>query len=83
MDAQTEATDCSEHVVIQQQRAKYRLFSVVEHVGEYAHRGHYVSYSMDSDDNWKYFDDMRVQSRDIDGILEDTQAYILFYELIQ
>ena len=29
---------------------RYRLFSVVEHIGNYAHRGHYVSYTMDSDD---------------------------------
>lgn len=29
---------------------QYRLFSVVEHMGQFAHRGHYVSYTMDSDD---------------------------------
>jgi len=29
---------------------RYRLFSVVEHMGIHAHRGHYVSYTMDSDD---------------------------------
>ena len=31
-------------------RAQYRLFSVVEHIGLYAHRGHYISHTMDSDD---------------------------------
>lgn len=62
---------------------QYRLFSIVEHVGQFAHRGHYVSYTMDSDDQWKKFDDERVQARNLDTILDDTQAYILFYELIQ
>lgn len=33
-----------------QSAPKYRLFSVIEHIGQYAHRGHYVSYTMDSDD---------------------------------
>jgi ubiquitin C-terminal hydrolase len=55
---------------------------VVEHIGEFAHRGHYVCYAMDSEDHWKCFDDQRVTDRDIDSVLEDTQAYILFYELI-
>lgn len=62
---------------------KYRLFSVVEHIGAFASRGHYVSYTMDSDDQWKKFDDERVQARHLETVLEDTQAYILFYELIQ
>ena len=62
---------------------QYRLFSVVEHLGQHAHRGHYVSYTMDSDDQWKKFDDEKMQVRDLDSILDDTQAYILFYELIQ
>ena len=29
-------------------KPQYRLFSVVEHIGYYAHRGHYVSHTMDS-----------------------------------
>lgn len=62
---------------------KYRLFSVVEHIGIHAHRGHYVSYTMDSDDQWKKFDDDKIQVRDIETVLDDTQAYILYYELIQ
>lgn len=36
---------------------EYRLFSVVEHVGEFAHRGHYINYALDSDDEWQKFDD--------------------------
>lgn len=65
------------------QQPSYRLFSVVEHVGAFAHRGHYVSYTMDSDDQWKKFDDNLVQVRDLDTVLDETSAYILFYELIQ
>ena len=38
---------------------------------------------MDSDDQWKKFDDEKVQARELETILDDTQAYILFYELIQ
>ena len=29
---------------------KYRLYSVVQHLGKQATRGHYISYTMDSDD---------------------------------
>ena len=39
---------------------RYRLFSVVEHLGGQANRGHYISYTMDSDDQWKKFDDTSV-----------------------
>ena len=28
---------------------EYRLFSVVEHVGQFASRGHYISYTLDSE----------------------------------
>lgn len=28
---------------------EYRLFSVVEHIGQFASRGHYISYTMDSE----------------------------------
>lgn len=64
------------------QAAQYRLFSAVEHIGDYAHRGHYVSHTMDSGDNWRCFDDERVKARTLDTVLDTTQAYILFYELI-
>jgi hypothetical protein len=31
-------------------KREYRLFSVVEHLGEFAHRGHYINYALDSED---------------------------------
>ncbi len=37
-------------VQVQYKPTQYRLFSVVEHLGEFAHRGHYVAYTMDSED---------------------------------
>jgi len=61
---------------------EYRLFSVVEHVGNFASRGHYICYNLDSEDNWILFDDNKVKKRDLDSVL-DSQAYILFYELIE
>lgn len=60
---------------------QYRLFSVIEHQGQYATSGHYVSYTMDADDQWQCFDDLRVNAKALDSVL-DAQAYILFFELV-
>ena len=49
---------------------KYRLFSVVEHIGHQATSGHYVSYTMDSDDSWKRFDDNHVKNVELDTVLD-------------
>lgn len=54
---------------------------MVEHIGTKVGSGHYVSYTMDSDDNWKRFDDKRITAVGLDTVL-DVSAYILFYELI-
>ena len=62
----------NENRQVRKQAPQYRLFSVVEHLGQHAHRGHYVSYTMDSDDQWKKFDDDKVQVRDLETVLEDT-----------
>ena len=55
---------------------------MVEHIGTKATSGHYVSYTMDSEDNWKRFDDKHIRSVGLNTVL-DVNAYILFYELIQ
>ena len=39
---------------------KYRLFSVVEHIGTKASSGHYVSHTMDCEDHWKKMDDRNI-----------------------
>lgn len=49
-------------------KKEYRLYSVVEHIGEWAHRGHYINYALDSEDQWKKFDDTKVNVRDLETI---------------
>jgi ubiquitin C-terminal hydrolase len=61
---------------------RYRLYSVVEHVGERVDRGHYVCCAMDADNTWQHFDDVKVSERDLSSVLHQSQAYVLFYELI-
>ena len=63
-------------------KTQYRLFSVVEHIGKQSTQGHYISYTMDSDDQWIKFDDTKVKPVNLDTILSQSQAYILFYELM-
>ena len=63
-------------------KKEYRLFSVVEHIGEWAHRGHYINYALDANDDWKKFDDTKINVRDLDSVQNTAQAYILFYELV-
>ena len=43
-------------------RIEYRLFSVVEHIGNRSSQGHYISYTMDSEDQWMKFDDTRIRA---------------------
>ena len=71
----------NENLQYQKGAPEYRLYSVVEHLGQHAHRGHYISYTMDSEDLWRRFDDQKIQYRELESVL-DAQAYILFYELI-
>jgi ubiquitin C-terminal hydrolase len=65
------------------QNRRYRLFSVVEHIGDYAHKGHYVCYSLDSNNKWMKFDDKKVSEKEYRYITSSVQAYMLLYELIQ
>ena len=64
------------------QNRRYRLFSVVEHIGKHAHRGHYVCFSLDSNNQWMKFDDTKVSVKEYSYITNNAQAYMLFYELI-
>ena len=40
-------------------KRNYRLFSVVEHIGKLATRGHYVCYTLGAGDEWIKFDDRK------------------------
>jgi len=56
---------------------------VVEHIGQLATRGHYVCFTLDSHNDWIKFDDHRWSQKDEEDLLVESQAYVLFYELIQ
>jgi ubiquitin C-terminal hydrolase len=60
---------------------KYKLFSVVEHKGREAVRGHYISYARDGND-WNMYDDKEVK-RSPKVLVENCQAYMLFYSLFK
>lgn len=62
---------------------QYRLFSVINHRGMEASKGHYVSWALDSSNQWILYDDNKVKKapNGIDSVL-NSQAYLLFYEKI-
>ena len=60
---------------------QYRLFSVVEHKGVQLSKGHYVTYILDANNNWVLYDDDKFRTVNKDRVF-DSQAYLLFYELI-
>ena len=53
-------------------KRKYRLFSVVEHIGQFANRGHYVCYTLDSHNDWIKFDDKRFINKPYEDIKNDA-----------
>lgn len=60
----------------------YRLYSIVEHIGNTGRKGHYVCYTLDSNNDWIKFDDNKWRRNDIKDIQNEVQAYMLWYELI-
>lgn len=46
----------------QGKRREYRLFSVVNHKGTEATKGHYVCYTLDSRNEWVFYDDHKMKS---------------------
>lgn len=64
-------------------KRNYRLFSVVEHIGKFATRGHYVCYTLGAVDEWMKFDDRKYTEHQYSMIQNNVQAYMLMYELIQ
>jgi ubiquitin carboxyl-terminal hydrolase 16/45 len=60
---------------------KYRLFGVVEHMGNLK-SGHYVAYVRTGDDSWAYTSDSQTQAVAQEKVL-GAQASLLCYEQIQ
>lgn len=60
-------------------RAKYRLVSVICHIGQSRHSGHYTAI-VNSENNIYGFNDSKVHKR---KLISGCNAYILFYERIE
>lgn len=56
---------------------------MVNHRGTEATKGHYVSWALDSNNDWILYDDNKVKKapNGLDSVL-NSQAYLLFYEKI-
>ena len=56
---------------------------MINHRGIEATKGHYVSYALDSKNEWILYDDNKVKKapHGLDSVL-NSQAYLLFYEKI-
>ena len=54
---------------------------MVEHKGIEMVRGHYVTYVLDANDKWIFYDDEKFKEVPQNRVL-DSQPYLLFYELI-
>lgn len=60
----------------------YKLKCVLNHIG-HVNGGHYYTYCFSNElDNWYNLNDMRVNKIDINKVLENPNAYMLFYEKI-
>ncbi len=57
----------------------YSLYGVCLHRGSHADSGHYVSYTKSLDGNWLEFDDETVIKVKPKQVLNDSDAYLLFY----
>ncbi|KAL6480601.1 hypothetical protein MHYP_G00116340 [Metynnis hypsauchen] len=64
--------------------SRYRLVSVLNHIGRRVHAGHYVSdCSSQSDSCWLSYDDESVTMKTEERVMKQRQrsAYVLFYEM--
>lgn len=64
------------------EKYNYRLTSMVTHIGNSQHCGHYTAIGLSPNGSYYQFDDSSVRPVTIDCVLR-TNAYILFYELVQ
>lgn len=64
------------------QNCYYKLVSLVTHLGGSASGGHYTAIGLAPNGNYYHFDDSYVSSISTESVLK-TNAYVLFYELVQ
>lgn len=62
-------------------KLEYKLVSLVTHIGASQHCGHYTAIGCTESGTYYQFDDSMVRPISVQSVL-DTQAYLLFYELI-
>lgn len=60
--------------------SEYQLQAVISHIGTSTSSGHYTAKARGTDGKWRLFNDADV--KEIEGPLEDNEAYILFYSLV-
>jgi ubiquitin C-terminal hydrolase len=60
---------------------KYKLLTVVTHIGSHATNGHYVCDIRQRGGDWIHFDDSTVYKTTLDQV-ENREAYLLFYEQV-
>lgn len=66
----------------QNQNCSYRLVSMVTHLGGSASGGHYTAIGITPNGNFCHFDDSCVSPISTENVLR-TNAYVLFYEVVQ
>lgn len=59
----------------------YSLYSVIIHEGQSSESGHYFTFSKTNKDTWLELNDERVTEVSSDRVLDNKNAYVLFYKL--
>jgi len=76
--------DINKYIDIDYVNVKYKLRSVINHEGRDMKYGHYTTYSFNDETNkWYYFNDANVSEEDDIDTIVDSDAYMLFYELVE
>ena len=76
--------DINKYIDIDYIDVKYKLRSVINHEGRDMKYGHYTTYSFNDETNkWYYFNDANVSEEDDIDTIVDSDAYMLFYELVE
>lgn len=61
----------------------YELYAVINHEGNYSHRGHYNAYVKSDNDIWYLCDDAKIKKFNGKTQLSSNKAYVLFYRLAE